>query len=53
MKVYTLYIKSHDLSPDFEVEVEADKEIEAINMFYEILHGEFDTEFIKAHMLNN
>lgn len=44
---YSIYIKSHTEAPDFEADVEAENEEEAINKFYEMLHGEFDRDFIK------
>ena len=50
--IFSIYIKSHCESPDFEQEVEAENEEEAINKFYEILEGEFDRIFIMDHMLN-
>lgn len=47
---YAIYIKSHTSAPDYEQEVEAENEDEAIKKFYEMLHGEFDKEFIKQNM---
>lgn len=51
-KIYSIYIKSHCEAPDFEQEVEAESESEAIEKFYNMLRGEFDREFIKSHLLS-
>ena len=51
-KIYSIYIKSHCDAPDFEQEVEANNENEAIEKFYIMLSCEHDREFIKSHLLN-
>jgi len=45
--IYSIYIKSHCEIPDFEAEAEARSEDEAMDIFYDMLRGEFDKEFIK------
>lgn len=51
MKSFTLYIKSHTEAPDWEQTVQADKMTEAVNMFYDMLEGEFDMEFIRDNIV--
>jgi ribosomal protein L20A (L18A) len=51
--LYSIYIKSHTDYPDFEQEIEAVNEAEAIERFYQMLRGEFDREFIRRHLLSN
>ena len=53
MKTFSIEIKSHTYAPDFTADVKADKFVEAANMFYEMLHGEYDLDFIKESMIEN
>lgn len=50
MPTYLIYIKSHTEAPDFENEVQASNRIEAIDKFYQLLHGEFDKKFINENI---
>lgn len=50
MKTYSLNIKSHCNFPDFESEIEAESENEAVDYFYGLLTGEYDKKFIKENM---
>lgn len=50
MKTYTLYIKSHTEAPDFEAEIDAIDEADAIHKFDVMLKGEFSDNFIRLHM---
>lgn len=47
---YEIYIKSHTYAPDYENSVEAGSQAEAIEMFYDMLQGEFDRDFIAEHI---
>jgi hypothetical protein len=49
---YSIYIKSHCNYPDYEEEIDAVNEEEAIEKFYGLLRGEFDREFIRKHLLS-
>ena len=47
---YRMYIKSHTDAPDWEHQVFVDSEDEAVEMFYKILQGEYDRDFIRENM---
>lgn len=48
--IYSIYIKSHCEAPDYERDIDVDSEKEAVEVFYYLLKGEFDREFIQEHM---
>ncbi len=48
---YLLYIKYHDENSDWEQTVQASNRKEAVDMFYGILRGEFDKEWINNEMV--
>ena len=50
MKLYLMSIKSHCNYPDYESEIEAKSESEAVDKFYAQLKGEYTKEFIKKNM---
>jgi hypothetical protein len=43
---YICYIKSHCEAPDYEQEIEANSKGEAVELFYQILQGEYDRDFL-------
>lgn len=47
---FTILIKSHTDYPDYEDYAYADKAIEAANIFYDRLNGEYDLDFIQKCM---
>jgi len=50
MRTYLITIKSHAEAPDFETGIEAPNRLEAIEKFYDMLHGEFDRDFINRNI---
>lgn len=50
---YAIYIKSHDETPDYENEIIANSKKKAIEIYYKMLHEEFDRKFIEEHLLIN
>ena len=51
MKTYLVCIKSHCDAPDWEREVDAKSEKEALEIFNGLLLGEYDEKFIKENMI--
>lgn len=49
--IYEIYIKSHNPYLDYENQIEAKDEDEAVNKFYDILRGEFDKKFIRNNIM--
>jgi len=47
---YYIFIKSHTDYPDYEAEIEANSLDKAVEQFYQMLHGEFDKEFIRENI---
>ena len=50
---YYLLLKSHLTdTPDFEQEIESPSKQEAIDTFYNLLHGEIEKSYIESYMLS-
>lgn len=44
--LFNIYIASHTDAPDFEYSIEAKNKEEAVETAYEMLHGEFDRDYL-------